>query len=236
MLVCPTTRRKLLRLLPQGGEVAEIGVANGDFSQDILAEARPRHLHLIDPWEHQDRADYATDLNNVSEREQDDRFNAVLARFRAQIDGGVVKVHRDYSEDAAIVFANGQLDWIYIDGMHTVEAAYADLVTYAPKIREDGFVVGHDYTNHLQAQHWNFGVVEAVNRFVREFDYEFVALTLENSPTYVLTRSKDSARRLIETLILNVPYLVEIRDFPAKNDFQHKSFALGKGLIVYPSF
>lgn len=236
MLLCPTTRTNLLRLLPQGGEVAEIGVANGDFSHDILTEAKPKRLHLIDPWEHQERADYAKDLNNVAAGEQDARFEAVLARFRAQIDSGVVKVHRDYSEDAAILFGDAQLDWIYVDGMHTVEAAYNDLVTYAPKIKAEGFIVGHDYTNNIQAQHWNFGVVAAINRFVLEFDYEFVALTIENFPTYVLTRSRESARRLTEQLILNVPYLVEIRDFPGKNDFQHKSVALPQGLIVYPSF
>lgn len=236
MLVCPTTRTHLLQLLPQGGEVAEIGVANGDFSQAILDGAKPRCLHLIDPWEHQARADYAKDLNNVSAGEQDARFEAVLARFRAQIDGGSVRVHRDYSEDAAIFFGDGQLDWIYVDGMHTEEAAYNDLVTYAPKVRQDGFIVGHDYTNHLQAQHWNFGVVEAVNRFVREFGYEFVALTIENHPTFVITRSKEAALELTNRLILNVPYLIEIRDFPQHGDFQHKSFALGKGLIVYPSF
>src|SRR6185436_16948360 len=141
MLLCPTTRTQLLRLLPPGGEVAEIGVANGDFSQAILTETTPKRLHLIDPWEHQDRADYAKDLNNVSESEQDARFEAVLARFRAQIDAGGVKVHRDYAEDAAIFFGKGQLDWIYVDGMHTVEGAYNDLVTYAPKVRDDGFII-----------------------------------------------------------------------------------------------
>ena len=31
MLLCPTTREHLLRLLPQGGEVAEIGVQPGIF-------------------------------------------------------------------------------------------------------------------------------------------------------------------------------------------------------------
>jgi hypothetical protein len=236
MLFCPTTRTKLLRLLPQGGEVAEIGVAGGDFSQDILTEARPRRLHLIDPWEHQVSAEYAKDPNNVSEGEQDHRFSAVLARFRAQIDDGLVKVHRDYSQDAAIFFGDRQLDWIYVDGMHTVDAAYNDLVTYSPKIREDGFILGHDYTNHVQAQQWNFGVVDAINRFVLEFDYEFVALTAEAFPTYVLTKSKDSAHRLAELLIRNVAPVVEIRDFPRKNEFQHKSIALDKGWMVYPSF
>jgi len=236
MLVCPTTRKQLLRFLPQNAEVAEIGVANGDFSQDILTEATPKRLHLVDPWEHQDRTDYAKDLNNVAQNAQDRRFKEVLVRFRTQIDAGIVKVHRDYSTDAAIFFANGQLDWIYIDGMHTADAAFDDLVTYAPKIKEGGFIVGHDYTNHVQAQRWNFGVVAAINRFVLEFDYEFVALTVEGFPSYVLSKNKDSARRLQEVLLLNVPYVVEIRDFPRGNEFQHKSIALGKGLIVYPSF
>jgi hypothetical protein len=227
---------QLIRLLPQGGEVAEIGVANGDFSQEILTESLPRRLHLIDPWEHQDRDDYAKDLNNVCAGEQDNRFEAVLARFRSRIDGGMVKVHRDYAEDAAIFFSDGQLDWIYVDGMHTADAAYNDLVTYAPKIRDGGFILGHDYTNHAQAQHWNFGVVDAVNRFVLDHDYAFVALTIENFPTYVLTRSRDAAHQLTQALIVGVPNVVEIRDFPKRNSFQHKSLALGKGMIVYPSF
>ena len=236
MLVCPTKRAQLLQFLPQGAEVAEIGVAKGDFSQDILAQTHPRRLHLIDPWEHQDRGDYADDLNNVSDGEQDGRFDAVLARFRGQIEAGVVKVHRDYAEDAAIFFGQGQLDWIYVDGMHTADAVYKDLTTYAPKVREDGFIVGHDYTNHVQAKQWGFGVVEAVNRFVLEFDYEFVALTAEGFPTYVLTRNRESARRLTEALILNVPCTVEIRDFPRKHDFQHRCLPVGNGLISYTSF
>lgn len=236
MLVCPTTRTNLLRLLPHGGNVAEIGVASGDFSQDILAETQPAKLHLIDPWEHQERADYANDQANASTEEQERRFEAVLARFRPQIDAGIVKVHRDYSEDAVIFFADGELDWIYVDGIHTADGVYNDLVLYAPKVGRDGFIVGHDYANHAQAQHWNFGVVEAVNRFVRDHRYQFVALTLENFPTYVLTRSEESARRLTQALVLNVPYVIEIRDFPRRNDFQHKSIALEKGLVVYPSF
>ena len=186
--------------------------------------------------ERQDRADYAHDPSNVSGPEQDHRFNAVLARFREEIEHGVVTVHRDYSNRAAKNFAVGQLDWIYIDGMHTSEAAFDDLVTYAPKVRAEGFIIGHDYTNHAQAKQWNFGVVEAVNRFVLEHGYEFVALTLEAFPTYVLTRHPDSARQLHELLIRNVSYVVEIRDFPRNQRFEHKSLVVKKGTLVYPSF
>ena len=79
-------------------------------------------------------------------------------------------------------------------------------------------------------------MVEAVNRFVLECGYEFVALTIENFPTYVLTKSKESALLLTRDLILNVPQLIEIRDFPKKNDFQHQSLVVENGVIVYPSF
>src|SRR4051812_543909 len=225
MLVCPTTRSQILKLLPEGGEVAEIGVASGDFSQEILAHTSPRKLHLIDPWLRQERSDYANDPSNVSTDQQDDRYTAVLGRFSKEIAGGTVCVHREYSNNAAAKFSAGQLDWIYIDGMHTVEAAYDDLITYAPKIRAEGFIIGHDYTNHVQAREWNFGVVEAVNRFVLERGYEFVALTLEAFPTYVLTHNKDSARQMTEFLIRNVPYVVEVRDFPQKHQFEHKALA-----------
>ncbi len=44
-------RRELLRIIPGAGVAAEIGVAGGDFSAQILAENRPAKLHLIDPWD-----------------------------------------------------------------------------------------------------------------------------------------------------------------------------------------
>jgi hypothetical protein len=238
VLLCPMSRSQLLQFLPKGGEVAEIGVANGDFSQSIVDTAAPRRLHLIDPWEHQERVDYAKDDNNVSDPEQEARFESVSARFRDEISRGTVCVHRDYSEDAAIFFADGQLDWVYIDGMHTLEAAYRDLTVYQSKVKHDGFIVGHDYTNHVQAQYKNFGVVEAVNRFIVEFGYEFLALTIEAFPTYVLAKNSESAvaRNLTHGLIINVPYVVEIRDFPRDRRFEHKALWLAGGPIVYQSF
>jgi hypothetical protein len=185
---------------------------------------------------HQDRADYARDQNNASDNEQERRYRSVRERLLSEIDGGVVRVHRDFSTGAASKFADGSLDWIYVDGMHTEDAVYADLIAYEPKVSKSGFIVGHDYANHLQAQQWGFGVVEAVNRFVRERGYEFVALTMDGFPTYVLTRDPGAAAKLRETLVLNVPYVVEIRDFPLTGAFRHRALKAGKGLIVYPSF
>ena len=43
-----SNRSELLRRLPKGGVVAEIGVADGDYSQEILALNEPSKLLLID--------------------------------------------------------------------------------------------------------------------------------------------------------------------------------------------
>src|ERR1700679_3478846 len=44
-------RQALLARLPKQAICAEIGVWKGAFSRQILEEARPLELHLIDPWE-----------------------------------------------------------------------------------------------------------------------------------------------------------------------------------------
>jgi hypothetical protein len=178
------------------------------------------------------------DVNNVSDADQEARFESVLQRFGDQIRGGAVQVHRDYSEDAAVFFEDGQLDWIYVDGMHTVDAVYQDLAVYRNKVKPDGFILGHDYTNHAFAQEEQFGVVEAVNRCVIEMGYEFVALTMEGYPTYLIAKNSEapSARQLKEDLVAKVPFVVEIREFPHARHFEHRSVRRGEKLLVYPSF
>jgi len=44
-------RLDLLDIIPKTGVVAEIGVADGDFSAEIIARTQPAILHLIDAWD-----------------------------------------------------------------------------------------------------------------------------------------------------------------------------------------
>lgn len=238
MLFCPLARTDLLHLLPKGGEVAEIGVAKGEFSKEILARTSPKKLHLIDPWEHQDRADYQRDGNNVSDAEQAARFQNVEATFAAERARGQVELHRAYSQDAAPRFADEQLDWLYIDGLHTYEGVTADLQNYKRKVKSGGLILGHDYTNHVSAQHMDFGVVEAVNDFIRDEGYTFLALTGEAFPSYVIARDAESAvaQKLMLQLVYHMPMVVELRDFPAVGNFQHKLLQVGDRLKVVSSF
>ncbi|ABK46148.1 hypothetical protein Mmc1_3663 [Magnetococcus marinus MC-1] len=242
MFLCPTTRQMVLSLLPKQGHVVEIGVAEGNFSAQILDRNHPRQLTLVDPWEKQTRDDYQTDLNNCPAEEQEGRFQNVRRRFSYEISRGVVAIKRSYSQQAAADFAEHSLDWIYIDGLHSQAGVTADLESYHTKIKQGGLILGHDYCNHPYAVYQQFGVVEAVNQFVQSHNYALLALTTEPYPTFVMTDQPhgDVAQQFVTQLLYTISGVTEVRDYPHRLRYQSKLFRIqgnqGGRDVVVPSF
>jgi hypothetical protein len=140
----------------------------------------------------------------------------VLTRFQSQIKENKVVIHRDYSDVVAKTFPDQYFDWVYIDANHTYEAVYADLHAYFPKIKDDGFIIGHDFTNHRVAQSCHFGVVEAVAQFCKETGTHLLALTgTEEFSTYIIAKNPLSIpiQIFLNTAIYYVPGVVEVRNF-----------------------
>lgn len=238
MLFIFISREELLGFLPKGGRVAEIGVAEGEFSRAILDVVAPGHLHLIDPWAYQADGAYVLDPSNVSVEKQEARFAGVKDRFAREIQRGQVMVHRCYSAEAAELFPERSLDWVYIDGLHSYQGVMADLTDYLPKIKADGFILGHDYTNHEGAKSMGFGVVEAVNEFVKEHQIGFLALTAEAFPSFVLAKDirLEAAQVMMAQMIYRVREIVEIRD-SATVSFNHELIRFSKDQYrILPSF
>ncbi len=234
MLILPLTRGQMFQLLPAKGVGAEIGVLEGQFTEEILQKGMPRLLHLIDPWCHQAREDYQQDEANAADAVQDGRYHNVLRRFAAQISSGQVKICRQFSSDAVGTFADGSLDWVYIDAVHSYEGALADLQAFAPKIKDDGFILGHDFTNSPPARKMGFGVIEAVRDFLKESGWTFLALTTEDFPTYLLARNGASpnAQSLIGECIQKIPNVVEIKE-PFRSGPHHRQIVFPDRTIRY---
>lgn len=237
MLVGKMTRKNLLACLPAGGVAIEIGVAEGVFSSDILDMAKPSQLQLVDPWIHQSRPDYQLDANNVGDEANEQRYRSVLKKFSAEIESGVVHVRRGFSKDVLPEFEDHTFDWAYVDAMHTRDAVREDLRLVWPKVKPDGLILGHDFSNSPEARARGFGVVDGVRDFIRSSGAHLVAMTMisEFFPSYVLAKSlHPGLREFVEQFMLRSEAIVEIRSYSP--DYQHKMVKIGEKIIAYPSF
>lgn len=188
MYILNINRVQLLSALPKNGICIEIGVAKGAYSRAILKMAVPKKLHLIDPWEFQDDAEYKLDSHNVSNEENEIRFREVQATFDKEIKNGTVQIHRGYSYQVVSSFNDHYFDWIYVDAVHTYQGVRIDLESFYPKVKEGGFILGHDFTNRPGPLNRHFGVVKAVIDFLRYFPCDFLAVTNESHPSFLLAK------------------------------------------------
>ena len=203
MLIVNATRQQIITCLPYHNAVCEIGVDVGNYSSDILKRCNPNILHLIDPWVYIDTPDYKNDTVNVDNSRQEEKYKYVLERFSSNISSGQVKIHRGFSYDIIPTFPDEYFDWIYVDGMHTYYGALKDLNLCYSKIKYDGFILGHDYSNHEIARYMNFGVIEAVSDFVTyNPNCKLLAITLESGwPSYIIYKNNGTH---VEHVIYNM--------------------------------
>jgi len=165
-------RRQLLQLLPKGGVVIEIGVETGNFSDAIYTITKPSKLYLLDCWQ------AISETENRPQNMQDRYYHIVQQKFGNKKD---VEIIKEYSVQAAALFEDDYFDWIYIDACHTYDSAKSDLEAWFPKVKNGGFIAGHDYVVRP-----NFGVVSAVNEFVQKHGLAIVYLTNKRNPSYAI--------------------------------------------------
>jgi hypothetical protein len=215
MIISTINRFELINLLPKGGTVAEIGVFNGELSKAILEICKPIKLYLIDSWGPMETKKFDFDPAYQTMNEADITYQNLLNKFKKEIKSGQVEVIRSLSSIAAKTFPDNFFDWVYIDADHTYEGALIDLKSYNTKVKENGFILGHDYTNQSIALSWSFGVIEAVNEFIKENNYQFLIATLrEGFPTYVISKVYgNEADNLLQSLVYSSPFSLEVKDF-----------------------
>jgi hypothetical protein len=145
------TRKHLAELFRDVGvqRMAEIGVADGRYSE-LLCETIPGlRLLCVDPW-----APY-TGNRRGGPIEQHQRNYARATERLAPYQASLI---RQKSEVAVMSVPDESLDAVYIDGNHAYQFVLQDLLLWGQRVKRGGIVAGHDYYHFNGA-----GVVEAVN-------------------------------------------------------------------------
>lgn len=152
-------RVSLLNYMPKGSICAELGIWRGDYSEQILRITQPKKLHLID-------LAYEA-IRNCEER------------FRTEIKLQIVEVHLGDSAEELAKLPDAPLDWVYVDADNSYEAVRRDLIAILPKLKTNGLIVLNDYTYFSPSSFSKFGVVEAVNEFCLDHDFELIFFALQ---------------------------------------------------------
>jgi len=103
--------------------------------------------------------DFISELHCVDTFDRNKQLSICQQRL-SHLDKQVTFLQND-SNKAYIFFDDHSIDILYIDANHTYEYVKRDLEYWYPKVKNDGFICGHDYSSRAHSS-----VIKAVDEFV----------------------------------------------------------------------
>lgn len=152
-------RMLLLDKIPQGGNMAEIGVDRGDFSLQILRRCKPEKLHLFD-----------IDISRLVNPEIKDELASGSGRLKTHIGDSSTNMGR---------MPDSYFDMVYIDGDHEYSGVMRDIAAVVPKMKPNGVIVFNDYAVWSATSMFHCGVARAVHEFVLHNPWKFRYIALQ---------------------------------------------------------
>jgi len=142
--------------------ICEIGVRYGHHLES-LKSARPDLLVGIDHYNVTE--DPAQQDTGMPQSKLDEIYRDVVTRFFSIPEIKILRMTSDY---AALIFPICSLDYVYVDADHSEKGAYQDIELWYKKVRQGGILAGHDYIDVKSTAGTEFGVITAVQRFLKE--------------------------------------------------------------------
>lgn len=148
----PITRKRwdcLISRIPKDRHIigAEIGVLRGYTSENVLRTCPNVFLYLVDPWSATDRDEsYIQSGAMEIHKDQnwyDTQYEACLMAIKPYHMRNLIL--RKKSIESVEFFGTGCLDFVFIDGDHSYDGVMRDIKAWLPKIKQGGFIGGHDY-------------------------------------------------------------------------------------------
>lgn len=145
--------------------IAEIGVFQGESTLAIMNYCHVKKIYLIDPFD-KDVADSFNPTDGTNVKITNSLFEETNSKLTNFLDKIVYL--KEISDTAFEKIPDNELDFIFIDGCHTYECVYKDLINYYPKVKKGGIIAGDDFSNKFTG----FGIIEAVNDVLPTLGYK----------------------------------------------------------------
>ncbi len=132
--------------------MAEVGVFRGDYAAKLLERCESiEKYYMVDPWRHLD------DWNKPANK-SDDVFEQFFSETKAKTDFAAEKriILRGKTIEVVEKIPDGELDFIYIDGDHTLKGITIYLICMYPKIRVGGCIGGDDFSRTIWQHRTDF--------------------------------------------------------------------------------
>jgi len=113
--------------------IAEVGVENGLNALRLLKNLNIKKMYLVDWY----KPNYTYTEELVAEQRK--HAETILEPYRDKIEWIIAD---------SVEAAKGieELDYVYIDGDHSFEGVYRDIVAWYPKVKKGGIIGGHDFS------------------------------------------------------------------------------------------
>jgi hypothetical protein len=193
-LVLPN-RDDLVRLLPKGKTIVEVGVALGYFSMYVLDKAKPSlfiaidsfKLHELDEFWGKKPSEYFGDLSHA------DWYRNLFAK---PIQSGQMRVMEGESHAAISTLPDNSVDIAYVDADHRYDYVKRDLHALLPKLRDDAMIIVDDYVlvDSLNSNDL-IGVIYATHEFMIEHGWALHYLVLQPNTFYQAVLRRAAAPR-----------------------------------------
>jgi hypothetical protein len=126
-------------------EACEVGVWKGDFANYILSKVEGIEKYIfVDPWKTLPNWNKPLNVSNIEfEKVRNEAFEKNKIYFDK------IKELRYPTKEAVKQIEDASLDFVYIDGDHTLRGITIDLISILPKIKNGGFIGGDDFTRNI---------------------------------------------------------------------------------------
>lgn len=136
---------------------AEVGLFDGRTHLHLLERCPGLHMIGVDVWDafpsfregptksgEKCRCRWCEETRAARRAETPAQMRQRVIRQTAKY-GARSVIYVEPSAAAAARVDDHSLDFVFIDGDHSVEGVTADLTAWLPKVREGGSIIGHDY-------------------------------------------------------------------------------------------